>query len=68
MPTISQRARARAAALRTPRGGVQETFDFMGSPEGSDTALWRGDDGRLYVVHRLTGEILSEVDETEPPF
>lgn len=46
----------------------QGAFDFMGSPVGSDSALWRGDDGRLYLVDRLTGEILSEVDETEPPF
>lgn len=47
---------------------VQQAFDFMGSPLGADVELWRDDEGRLYLVDRLTGEILSEVDETEPPF
>lgn len=46
----------------------QSSFDFVGSPAGSDAATWRGDDGRLYLADRLTGEILSEVDEDDPPF
>jgi hypothetical protein len=51
-----------------PDFDAQDAFDFMGSPSGSDAATWRGDDGKLYLVDRLTGEILSEVDETDPPF
>lgn len=51
-----------------PDFDTQTAFDFLGSPAGSDTALWRSNDGRLCLIDRLSGEILSEVDETDPPF
>lgn len=52
----------------TFRRHPDEDPDFIGPRAPIDMTQWRNSEGRLYLVDRLTGEILSEVDETEPPF
>jgi hypothetical protein len=42
--------------------------DFDDSPDQSDRALWCDDDGTVYWIDRLTGEILCPANDNDPPF
>lgn len=55
--------------MGTDGPGIDPDFDDEPDHPGqTDRGLWRDDDGSIYWIDRLTGEILAPYQDDDPPF